>query len=264
MPIDQQFVDVDFRQEVPPGEGLGCMHETASMMAARTPDVQRYADNRIIPQSEWQELASELDEELRSGVRNVHNQGNEGSCVGNACVACLEYRAFMSMGEPNFVKLSAMSAYKQFPSATGPNSGSYVSDAPTLTRNIGVLPVTGEDYPHTHPNTGWRNPLPSGYKETAKLFRADWERVDSREAIFSAAFQFKPTIIGRRGHSIMYFLPRRSGNTWYIGYLNSWGNWGDSINDDWQYGLGWDTWNNMARTGYCCENVTIRKEVGLP
>ena len=75
MPIDQQFVDVDFRVEVPPGEGLGCMHETAAMMASRTPDVQRFADNRLIPKSEWQELATELDEELRSGVRNVHNQG---------------------------------------------------------------------------------------------------------------------------------------------------------------------------------------------
>jgi hypothetical protein len=219
----------------------------------------RFGDNMLIDKSDWRAYSEQLEEELRQGVLEVKNQGNEGSCVGFAGTQCVQIRMRWQMAEQLFVKLSGCFAYMLNPSAGGPNTGSFVSDVPKVSGEIGYLPLEGEGYPHEWPQTGWSRRRPDGFEETAKLFRATWEYCGSREAIFSACFQFKPVIIGRRGHSICYFLPIWDGSKWLIGYVNSWSlDWGDVINDVLRGGMGWDTWNNMARTGYACESVTER------
>lgn len=263
--IDLRYVDVDFRLEAPPGRATGCNPETAEEMASNAPCPRYSETNILIPRSEWIGLSREMEEELRSGVQRVHDQDGVGQCVAEATTGCMEYRMYFSLGKENFVPLSPASLYSRI--GTSNNSGAYVSDGAKYSQLEGVLPLEGENYDHTFQDIGWVNPsrLPSGWQATARSFRAEWQRANSVEEIFSACFQTKPVIVGRRGHAIMYFLPKYTQAGWYIGYLNSWSlDWGDRINDNLRGGLGYDTERNMATTGYICENVTIRQEVPLP
>jgi len=263
MPIDIRYVDVDFRLEVPEDRATGCLKESADEMRLNAP-CPRFAEmNRIIPRSEWYDLSRELEEELRSGVMRRHDQDGEGSCVSHATTYAMEYRAYFALGIDHWVALSPMSLYKRIGESA--QSGAFISDGAKYSQLEGVLPLEGSSaYEHTHPEIGWRNPLPLGWQKTAKLFRAEWQRVDTVEEVISACLQFKPVLVGRRGHAIMYFLPHFDQGGMYIGYANSWGDWGDILNDTVGRCLGWDTERNMARTGYCCENITIRSEVPLP
>ena len=267
MPIDQQFVDVDFADvtQIPDGKSTGSRFETPYEAARNMPCLSFAETNIMIPQSEWRAKAEQVEKEIRSGVQRRHDQDGVGQCVAESTTYAMEFRAYFSMGLPHWVALSPSSLYSRI--GTSNNSGAYVSDGAKYSQTQGVLPLSGEDYQHTMGEVGYSprelNGM-QGWQNTAKMFRAEWQQCNSREEMVSAMLQFKPVIMGRRGHSMAYIFIKYEGSTLYVAALQSWGEYGEVLNEKVGRTLVWDTWNNMARTGYACENVTIRSEVDLP
>jgi len=117
-----------------------------------------------------------------------------------------------------------MSMYKRI--GRSANSGAYIPDAAAEIFRLGILPVTGEPYPHTFPqDTGWSTPLPSGWETTARLWKAVVYTVDDEESGFRVGMDARLRWqIGRSGHSIS--SGGYTGRSWW--YENSWGTrWGD-------------------------------------
>ena len=129
----------------------------------------------IIPESQWRELANE-SEKAGGGMENlitrIMNQGNEGSCVSNACAQAYEVLQAVLAGKDRVVPVSAMSLYKQIGSS--PNSGAMVEDGIDRMNDTGFLPLdTPENkarFPMTFPHTGFRTPYPSDWKTLAAKF----------------------------------------------------------------------------------------------
>lgn len=257
--VPSRFVDTDLAEV---GKNLGVP------MGCQQPDK---AINRLpmlgdkvplIPESQWK---AEADAIAAAGggatqlVTEILNQGQEGSCVGNAETQCDMITQAKQFGREKVIRLSACSAYKQIGSS--PNSGAMVSDAIDCHEETGILPL---DTPanraqfgqHVMPATGFRTPWPDGWKETAKLFRAhEWFVISSVEEMFTALLNQIPVVVGRSGHSICYCDLIFKGSDPYVIYANSWSlGWGvaagsmtggfglDSIrsirsSSQWAYGL---------------------------
>jgi hypothetical protein len=220
-----KLIDVDFPSQPQFVFGdLGCSPFRESE-AFRT----CYADVApVYPQSQWPELAEAAkDSSLSKLVTRIYNQGNEGSCVANACSQAHEIVQAIQFGPANVVHLSAMSLYQRI--GRSPNSGAMVSDGLEEMAERGILPL---DTPENRvkfgdavmPNTGWRNPKPANWEATAKNFRAvEWLIVDSVEELISALFNQHPVVVGRSGHSIVYCDPVYDGSSLLVRYCNSWG-----------------------------------------
>ena len=116
-----------------------------------------------------------------------------------------------------------MSMYKRI--GRSPNSGAYIPDAADEIFSRGILPVTGEPWPHTFPqDTGWSTPLPSGWEATGRKWKAVVYSVDDEEAGFRVGMDWRwGRQIGRSSHSLNAI--GYNGKWWYE---NSWGKgWGD-------------------------------------
>lgn len=265
MPIDPQYVDVGPDEAEAEGKSTGSLYESDADADRNMPCLSFGEVNVMIPQSEWREKAVEVEANIRKGVQRRHDQDGVGQCVAESTTYAMEFRAYFAMGLDHWVALSPSSLYSRI--GTSNNSGAYVSDGAKYSAQQGVLPLTGEDYPHTMVDVGYRprelNSL-SGWQNTAKSFRAEWQKCNSREEMISAMLQYKPVIMGRRGHSMAYVFIKYEGNRLYVAALQSWGEYGEVLNEKVGRTLVWDTWENMARTGWACENVTIRREVPLP
>lgn len=236
MPFDfnsvrPEFVDTDLAEE---GKNLdhpaGCLQPDKAIN--RLP---RLGDAvPIIPSSQWKELADAIAAEGGGAtklVTEILDQGNEGSCVGNAETQCDMITQAKQFGRDKVIRLSACSAYQLI--GRSPNSGAMVSDAIDAHKDIGILPLdTPENRAqfgaHVMPPRGFRTPRPSGWEATAKLFRADeWFVIQSVEEMFTALLNQIPVVVGRSGHSIVYADLVFKGNDPHVIYVNSWSlDWG--------------------------------------
>lgn len=190
-----------------------------------------------------------------------------GNCVGNATIGAFQTRSWFLWGQHGFRKLSPMSLYKRI--GRSPQSGAYIPDAIDEMLQRGCLPLNipeNNSYHHVHQATGFGTSLPSGWQETGRLFRVvRWLRCNTLPEWFSALARGTPIVYGRKGHAIYSWLPSYEGNSLYLGYPNSWGQWGDTVNDTVGKGLGWDSAKLIATcTGYAADLLVYRSELAQP
>lgn len=261
------LIDYDLRV-TPADQATGLIEEDPALMFGRAPAEEYSADpQRLIPRSRWAALAHAQDRLRRHCVREVKNQGREGSCVGNSGTGAMQVMSHFQFGHDSFVTLSAMSLYKRI--GRSPSSGAYIADAVNELSEQGALPQDNEQnrgqYAHVHPATGFRTPLPRGWEHTARLFRVvKWLKVQGADEWMSALLRGKPILYGRRGHAIFSWIPVFERRQWYFGYVNSWGQWGDEIRPGLR-GLGYDSERLIEScTGYAVEQVTVRSELAVP
>lgn len=181
-------------------------------------------------------------------VTRIFNQGQEGSCVANACSQAHQIVQALQFGKANVVQLSAISLYKRI--GRSPSSGAMVSDGIEEMDTRGILPLDNEANRARFgtivmPNTGFRTPYPPGWEAVAKYFAgAKWYPTRSVNGIFTALCRQKPVVVGREGHSIVYARPTRLGSNRNrkAKYPNSWSpDWGDE-------GFGYDTENQIRKS----------------
>jgi len=191
----------------------------------------------VIPRNEWPGLVAQQGRTMQPLVRKIKNQGQEGSCASNGCSGAAESLYVKQFGPENWVELSAMSLYKRV--ASSAQSGSTINDNIREISTRGVLPADNTEnrarFKHVHSNTGFAKALPSGWEETAKLFRVvEWFDVRNMDGFISAIFRGAPVFYGRAGHAIFAVSVVYTGGEWAVKYANSWGDWGED-------GFGYDT-----------------------
>lgn len=229
-PNETRWLDVEFSQQA--GEQLGALELPPALRAATiaaAPNVRTLPGFTPIPKSEWSKWTTRFPvTRLAKSIRNITEQ-TMGSCVGHACANCVEAGEYMMAGDLFFRRISGMSMYKRI--GRSPNAGAYIPDAYDEIFSRGILPVTGEPYPHTFAqDTGWSTPLPSGWEETGRLWKAIVYSVDDEEAAFRVLMDCRlRTQFGRSSHSISGFcvMITSTGKILWP-YENSWGTkWGD-------------------------------------
>lgn len=222
MIIDPAFVDVDFTKSplyTRGDNGARPLRQALRSYEAEAPQ---------IPESQWPAEA----EKIKDGdgldwlVTRIFNQGNEGSCVGNAAAQQHQILQAKQFGIDNVVQLSAMSMYQLI--GSGPNSGASIDDALDRATDTGFIPLNTPENAAKFgsvvmPATGWRSPRPAGWQVVAKKFRTD-ERliIQSVGGMMSALFNGHPIVVGRAGHSICYVRPVYDNGKLYVMYCNSW------------------------------------------
>lgn len=222
---EAQWLDVDFQQQA--GDRLGAL-ELPDVLRAQAfgaaTNVRALPGFKPIPKSEWSAWVARFPvTRLAKSIRNTTNQ-TMGSCVGHACANEIEAGCYMMGGDWLFRRISGMSMYKRI--GRSPNSGAYIPDAASEIFSRGILPVTGEPYPHTFAqDIGWSTPMPSGWESTGRLWKALVYTVDDEEAGFRIGMDCRlGRQIGRSSHSIC--AGGYTGRSWW--YENSWGTgWGD-------------------------------------
>jgi hypothetical protein len=226
-PIDPRWLDVDFSKQ--PGEFMGALELPplyAAQAIAAAANVKTLPGFKPIPKAEWSQWAARFPvERMAKSVRNRTKQ-TMGSCVGHACANGIEAAEYMMAGDLFFRRISGMSMYKRI--GRSPSSGAYIPDAyDEISR--GILPVTGQGYPHEFAqDTGWSTPLPSGWESTARFWRAAVVSIDDEESAFRWLMDCRMrTQFGRSSHSISGFCVMYSNGKWIWVYENSWGEWGD-------------------------------------
>lgn len=230
--ISDEFIDVFF----PDAEQFTFGDLGASTFAQRV----CYEDIvPIIPRNQWEQIAEENAASGANGaklVTRIYDQGQEGSCVANACSQAHEIVQAKQFGEDKVVHLSAISLYKRI--GRSPNSGAMVDDGLDEIASRGVLPL---DTPENRArfgdkvmsNTGFHKSYPDGWQDTAKLFRGtEWSIIRTFEGMGTALLNQHPVVVGRQGHSICYVeLVFKSGRM-LAPYPNSWSTgWGQSYGD---------------------------------
>lgn len=256
--INPSFIDVHFPDQ--PQFNYGCAAPSLARVRACGPSYEE--ELGIIPRDEWGDRVRAIDDSdtgMDWLVAYILDQGNEGSCVGNAEVAGLMVLDASENGQEYVTQLSAISAYKQIGSS--PNSGAMVDDAMEAALATGVLPL---DTPANRakygnfvmPATGFYSSFPQNWKKQAANFRlAETFVVRSVDGIISALLRGHPVQVGRSGHSILYLRPmfrnRQYGsfNSLLVKYVNSWGQWGDAGGIH-QYGFGYDSLGLIQESAY--------------
>lgn len=224
-PNEDRWLDVDFAQQA--AERLGAIElppNLARAAIAAAQNVRTLPGFKPIPKSEWAEWVKRFPvTRLAKSIRNTTEQ-TMGSCVGHACANEIEAGCYHMGGDWLFRRISGMSMYKRI--GRSPNSGAYIPDAADEIFSRGILPVTGEPYPHTFAqDTGWSTPLPSGWESTGTFWKAAVYSTDDEEAGFRIGMDCRlGRQIGRSSHSIC--AGGYTGKSWW--YENSWGDdWGD-------------------------------------
>lgn len=230
-----EFIDYDFTKDpryVPGDLGLGDAGQLCGV----------YDDSEEI--MEWSEIDAEIEKLDAVGggadqlVTRIYDQGREGSCVANAFSQSNEIVQALQFGRDKVVPLSAISLYKRI--GRSPGSGAMVSDGIKEMVRRGILPLDNaanrQRFKHVMPATGFYTPFPSGWEETAALFRGhEYKIARSSKAVFTALVKQRPVVVGRAGHSIVYVRPMRRNGARVAKYPNSWSEgWGDR-------GFGYDT-----------------------
>lgn len=225
-PNEAKWLDIDFAKQ--PQANLGSLELPA--------DIQRLAlDAAVnvrtlpgftpIPKSQWSAWTARFPvARLAKSIRNVTEQ-TMGSCVGHACANGVEAGEYMMAGDLFFRRISGMSMYVRI--GRSPSSGAYIPDAADEIFSRGILPVLGQGYPHEFPqDTEFNRKLPTGWEDTARMWKAVVYSIDDEEAAFRWLMDCRlRTQFGRSSHSISGFAAT-SGGKW--AYENSWGSdWGD-------------------------------------
>jgi hypothetical protein len=246
--IDPRWVDVDFPTVA--GVSLGAMPREEPFGQAGFPVFEETVP--IIPRKEWPDRVEAID---KAGgmcdqlVTRIYNQRQEPSCTSNATGQSNEVVQASQYGKDKVVHLSAISLYMRVGSRS---SGSSVSSNLKEMRDVGILPLDNEAnrkaYPHVMANTGYGTSYPDGWKDTAKLFRAqEWFDVEGVEGFITALILGFPVVYGRDGHAICGVRPVFINGLIHDKYANSWGDWGDN-------GYGYDSESKIraGATRYGC------------
>ncbi len=259
MPIDPQFLDIDFSKQ--PQFVFGSIDEPKETFATSGPF---YED--VVPSLSDSELRAAVEREtaentgMDSLVTRIYNQGQEGSCVANASAQAHEIKQAEQFGKDRVIHLSAISLYKRI--GRSAQSGAMVSDGLDEGTSKGILPL---DNPENRalfgnlvmPNTGFRTAYPSNWESVAKEFRFGERYVlRSTEGLMTALVNHHPVVVGRQGHSICYCRLMYD-NGWKVKYANSWGDWGDN-------GYGYDSSRQIgmsANWAYAVRSVTVPKHL---
>lgn len=263
MTIHPSFVDLDL-SNVPDSQATGLVELPENEMTARMAAVPNFSEKfptYMVPRSQWSDRIGKISKNLRGTVTRIYSQGQEGSCVGFGSAQMLETTLRRRYGIKHWVSLSGMSIYKRIGSS--PSSGAMIPDGMDAVLE-GALPVDSPEnkakYAHTHPRTGFRTPLPSGWQQTAALFRGtNWAKCSGADEIMSALLNEFCGIVGRDGHCVPYVLPEQYENGGFCaGYANSWdSDWGDE-------GFGYDSERTMNRlTCYVLLDVCVRPDLGI-
>lgn len=245
--IDPNYVDVDFRTF--PQYVYGDIRPSENAMRDWLMSQPSYEDAiQLIESREWKQLA-EFTQNNKSGmewlVEWILNQGQEGSCVGNAWTQGYQVKWNFLYGLKRAVRMSAISGYKLI--GRSPMSGAMVPDALEAGRQVGLLPLNTEENIERFgidacmPATGFYTKFPAKHKETAKNFRIDqYYVIRTFEGLVTALLRGDPVIVGRAGHSILYLgILFINGKLFFI-YVNSWGKWGMAMGNH-AYGFGLDS-----------------------
>ena len=254
------FVDVDFTK---------CPEYVPGYVGKQSPlpaKCCRYEDAaKVYKDAELKEIAAEL-EKNRTGlewlIAAIKNQKQEGSCVGNGSTQAFEIVQGLKFGRSRIVQISAMSLYKRI--GRSAQSGAVVADAWDALEEKGVLPLdTPENkarFKHTHPATGFSQPLPTGWEETALQFKGLEASVcDSMPELLSALCNGHPVVVGREGHCIVYVRPMWKDGRWQMLYANSWGDWGVAAGYM-KAGFGVDTESQIKKSSdwaYAIRSITV-------
>lgn len=263
-----QFVDLDLIDSRPSDQGSGFIDQDQSVFRAgvNCEDFENFG-NDMVPRSQWEEMAAKMEKTLRKTIRTVLNQGREGSCVGNGCVGAAMSKMYLQYGKDFWRPLSAMSIYNRI--GRSAQSGAYIPDGINEMTDEGPLPLdtpeNKELYDVTYRARGFvgeRSFVRSvpGWEDVAGLFRVTKvRRINTVEGWFSALVRGIPIVYGRDGHCIFSLFPKLHRGDWYFGYVNSWGQWGDQLNDIVGKGLGWDSERKIKRcVGYGIEEIAFR------
>lgn len=240
--IIDQFLDVDFTTQ--PEYVFG------DLGAARfgSPPADYATAEEIMTDAEIDAEIENIDADgggLDRLVTRIMNQGNEGSCVANACTQANQIIQAKQFGKDKVIQLSPMSLYKRI--GRSPNSGAMVSDGLEEMQERGILPLnTPENQTKfggiVMPATGFRSPFPAGWESTAKQFAGvEALVVRSVNALLTALCNGHPVVVGREGHSICYTRPMRRNGRRVVKYANSWGDWGDG-------GYGYDSESQIRKS----------------
>ena len=264
MIIDSRYIDIDL-SIVPEDVGAGCIEQTGDEMMAMTPEVESFSSifpQHMVPRSQWKARCDATMANYREIAAPIVSQSREGSCVGFGWKNCLENTLVRRFGRRNWRRLSGVSLYKRIGRTA--SSGAYIPDGMREIRDRGVLPVNiaenVQQYPHTHPDTGFSRSLPTGWTETARLFRASLVATcRGMDEIASALLGGFTGVVGRQRHAINYLYLTYSGNTFYVCYANSWGaSWG-------QQGFGFDSERTAnPLTMYAILDVVTRPDIVIP
>jgi hypothetical protein len=206
----------------PAGEFMGALELPplyAAQAIAAAANVRTLPGFKPIPKSEWAAWVARFPvTRLAKSIRNITEQ-TMGSCVGHACANEIEAGCYMMGGDWLFRKISGMSMYKRI--GRSPSSGAYIPDAADEIFSGGILPTTGEPYPHTFAqDTGWSTKLPTGWESTATMWKAIVYSVDDEEAGFRVGMDMRlGRQIGRSSHSLN--AGGYTGKSWWA--ENSWG-----------------------------------------
>lgn len=212
----------------------------------------------------WSEIDSAIELLDANGggadqlVTRIYDQGQEGSCVANACCQSNEIIQAKMFGLDKVIPLSAISLYDRIGRSAG--SGASVSDGLSEMRSVGVLPLdtpgNRAKFKHVMPNTGFRrHTYGPDWKNTAGMF-AGVEATIIRDELelFTALCNQDPVVVGRAGHSICYARPMRDGRGRKVKYANSWRvTWGEK-------GFGYDSQrliSSSARWAFALRSVQI-------
>ena len=240
--IDDKYLDVDFSQQpkyVFGDLGAPCFERFAAYEDSIETLSLREIDAAI-------ELMGSEGGGADRLVSRIYSQGNEGSCVANACAQAHEINQALQRGIDSVVHLSAISLYKRI--GRSPSSGAMVSDGLKEMRSRGILPLDNEANrkrfgDKVMPNTGFHKRFPRDWENTAAKFKgAEFHVVRTVEGLLSALCRQHPVVVGREGHSVCYVRPTkdRRGNR-IAKYANSWGSWGDK-------GFGYDSESQIRKS----------------
>ena len=231
---DESVVDVDFTEDPNyVGGDLG---------APLCGDFKEFADEEEVYTRE--QIEAKVREQEASGgtldelVKEIKDQGREGSCVGNAITQAIQVLLAKQFGKAWATILSAISIYKQI--GRSASSGAMVSDAMDAVRDVGIVPLDNDEnrekYDHVMPPRGFSTPFPSGWKETAAKFKGfEFLVIRNVLQLLTALLKGYPVVVGRQGHSNCYLRVMFRNGRLVVKYANSWTpEWGDG-------GFGYDT-----------------------
>lgn len=267
--VNDSWLDVDLPEAMPVDMSMGLVEEDLLVARANfdVDDFESFGSARfMIPQGEWRDIAERIEARIRELVRVIMNQGREGACVGFATTQAVHVRSSFQFPSQLFRELSGMSLYNRI--GRSAQSGAMMSDGARESAEDGILPLdtpaNRQLYKHVYRPRGFvgerrMNQEVPGWESTAELFKPTWLRINSFSAWMSALLQGMPIMYGRQGHAICSLLPKFHRGDWWVGYLNSWGEWGDVVNSKLPHGMGWDSRRVIQRcVGYTCVSVSTR------
>lgn len=240
--IDDRWLDIDFRKQ--PEYVFGALKDTPRHFCSVFEDIP----GMLLTDSEIDAVIERMDAEGGGAdefVTRIYNQGQEGSCVANACSQAHEIIQFLQYGKDAVIHLAAMSLYKRI--GRSASSGANVGDGLEEMCSRGILPLDNEENRQRFgdkvmANTGFRSPFPSNWTETAaQIVGVEYHTVRTVQGLLSALCNQFPVIVGREGHSICYTRPMRRSGRRVVKYANSWGNWGDA-------GFGYDSESQIRKS----------------